>query len=112
MPDPDWTVVTDVARLQAGALVEAVVGRSVIVLAWVDGRPWAASGLCPHQFTRLAEGRIAEGRLHCPRHQASFCLRSGAPDERWQIDGLTLYPVRVSGEAVEIDARAVERPPG
>ena len=99
---PEWTAVTDVERLRAGELVEAVVDRTLLVLAWVDGRPWAASGLCPHQAARLAEGRIAEGRLHCPRHHASFCLRTGSPDPRWQIEGLRLYPVRVTGERVEV----------
>ena len=102
---PDWAAVTDVERLRAGELVEAVVGRTIIVLAWVDGRPWAASGLCPHQATRLAGGRIAAGRLHCPRHQASFCLRTGAPDPSWRIDGLKLYPARVAGDRVEVKLR-------
>jgi len=99
-------VATAAALRQAG-LLEVAAGGAVVLLAWFDGAPWAAQGLCPHQFARLCDGRIDGGRLHCPRHQASFDLRTGAPDDRWQISGLRLYPVRLRDGAVEIDLSAL-----
>ena len=103
-----WKPVIPVGELRRRGLAETAVGPCIVVLAWVDGAPWAASGLCPHESTRLAGGRIAGGRLHCPRHRASLCLRTGAPDDRWQIEGLTLDPVRVSGDLVELDVSVLQ----
>jgi nitrite reductase/ring-hydroxylating ferredoxin subunit len=101
--DATWQAVAAVEALRQTGLLEVAAGGVVVLLAWIDGAPWAAQGLCPHQFARLCDGRIDGGRLHCPRHQASFDLRTGAPDDRWQIGGLRLYPVRLRDGAVEID---------
>ncbi len=101
--DACWEATVPVSRLKEGDLIEHISASKLILLTWVDGRPWAAIGLCPHQFARLSEGRIEAGRLHCPRHQASFCLATGAPDDRWQISGIGLYKTRVRNEIVEVD---------
>lgn len=98
-----WEAVIGVDDLRKGGLVEHLSGSTLIVLGWVEGQPFAASGLCPHQFARLSEGRIEDGRLHCARHQASFCLRTGAPDDRWQITGIKLYNTRIRDGIVEVD---------
>lgn len=100
----DWEAVCDVDHLRKGDLIEHLSGTTLLVLAWIDGEPWAGSGLCPHQFARLSEGRIKDGRLHCARHQASFCLRTGTPDNRWQITGIRLYQTRVRNGLVEVDS--------
>jgi len=84
-------------------LLDVEIDGTLVLLAWIADGPWAAHGLCPHQSARLCEGRIQDGRLHCPRHQASFDLGTGAPDDRWQIDGLRLLPVRLRNGNVEVD---------
>ena len=68
-----WEAACSVDALKEGRLIEHMSKSMLLVLAWVDDAPWAATGLCPHQFARLAEGRIEGGRLHCARHLASFC---------------------------------------
>lgn len=97
-----WEPTCQVDELRKGRLVEHLSQSILIVLAWVDDQPWAGSGLCPHQFARLSEGRIQDGRLHCARHQASFCMQSGAPDDRWQIDGIKIFETRIKNGIVEI----------
>jgi 3-phenylpropionate/trans-cinnamate dioxygenase ferredoxin component len=104
-----WETVATAAALQRAGLMEVAAGGTVVLLAWVDGASWAAHGLCPHQFARLRDGRVEGGRLHCPRHHASFDLRTGAPDDRWQIAGLRLYPARLRGGAVQVDLSPGER---
>jgi nitrite reductase/ring-hydroxylating ferredoxin subunit len=98
-----WEAACSVDALKEGRLIEHMSKSTLLVLAWVDDAPWAATGLCPHQFARLAEGRIEGGRLHCARHLASFCLRSGEPDDRWQISGIRIYRTRVKDGIVEVD---------
>lgn len=101
-----WEAVCPVDTLREGGLVEHMSGSTLLVLAWVDDAPWAGTGLCPHQFARLSEGRIENGRLHCARHLASFCLRTGAPDDRWQITGIRIFGTRISDGIVEVDTGA------
>ncbi|MEM9441959.1 MAG: Rieske (2Fe-2S) protein [Pseudomonadota bacterium] len=98
-----WEPVCHVAQLKEGRLIERLIKSTLILLAWYDEGPWAGSGLCPHQFARLSEGWIQSDRLHCARHQASFCMRSGDPDDRWQINGIKLYRTRINDEIVEVN---------
>lgn len=98
-----WEAACPADSLREGQLIEHMSGSTLLVLGWIDEAPFAATGLCPHQFARLADGRIADGRLHCARHLASFCLQTGAPDDRWQISGIRIYRTRIRNGMVEVD---------
>lgn len=100
-----WETACSVEELTRDGLREHMSGRTLLVLAWLDGAPWAGTGLCPHNFARLVDGRVEGGRLHCYRHQASFCMATGAADNRWQIKGLTLYPTRIEDGFVQVAVR-------
>lgn len=97
-----WETVCSLAALEQAGMVEHMSGRNLLLIAWIDDAPWAATGLCPHNFARLSGGHIADGRLHCPRHQASFCLQTGDADDRWQIKGLRLYETMIHDGMVMI----------
>lgn len=44
-----------------------------------DGRPFAVSNLCRHQFAKLGRGRVTDdGRLECPWHRADYDVDTGA----------------------------------
>lgn len=98
----DFETACTVPELKRDRLREHKAGQMLLVVAWINEGPWAASGLCPHNFARLVDGRIEHGRLHCPRHQASFCLATGAADDRWQIDDLTLFPTIIEDGLVKV----------
>ncbi|MCJ2074192.1 Rieske (2Fe-2S) protein [Methylobacterium sp. E-041] len=53
----------------------------------------AAERACPHEGADLSLGRCAAGRIHCPRHLASFDLRSGKVSPGWSFRALRLYRV-------------------
>ena len=42
-----------------------------------DGVPFAVSNRCRHLFAPLGEGRVVDGCLECPWHQARYDVRSG-----------------------------------
>ncbi|WP_313899106.1 Rieske (2Fe-2S) protein [Methylobacterium sp. E-041] len=70
-----------------------LVGGQHLILMRDGARLVAAERACPHEGADLSLGRCAAGRIHCPRHQASFDLTSGAVSLGWSFRALRLYHV-------------------
>jgi 3-phenylpropionate/trans-cinnamate dioxygenase ferredoxin component len=102
-PEEGWIAVCDLGRLKAETIVR-VAGLDVLVI-WNEGDVVACDRACPHEQADLGLGRVAERRLFCPRHAASFDLRDGAITLGWPSPPLRLYPVRITGEQVWIEAQ-------
>jgi nitrite reductase/ring-hydroxylating ferredoxin subunit len=76
------------------------------VLLVRDGeRITACERACPHEQADLSLGRIANGRLFCPRHFASFGLEDGLISAGWPSRPLRIYPVSIADGQVWIDVR-------
>ena len=111
-PETEFVVVARLDALVDGALIPAMVDGHGLVLARRGSEVFAFQGTCPHEKADLAQGRIADGRLVCPRHLASFSLADGEASRGWRLDRLKLYPVRIAVDgAVAVDAGAVRRDP-
>jgi len=82
-----------------GVHAVTVEGRPV-VLAELDGRLVAFDGACSHAGGPLGKGSIADGRLQCPWHRATFDLRTGAPCAGPARKTLRRYPIRVEAGTV------------
>ena len=126
-----WTEVAKVADVAAGGLKFVRLGGVQGVLANCDGTFHAVSRRCGHMNAPLDQGTLAGHVLTCPLHFGQFDVRDGsvlaypldrhfgdeplpadarrvlAVEARLQrkirVDGLTTWPVRVVGEAVEVD---------
>jgi 3-phenylpropionate/trans-cinnamate dioxygenase ferredoxin component len=71
VPDPDRLPAADLPPGTVRRAGEWAVGND-------DGRLFAVSRRCRHQFADLAEGSIdADGCLVCPWHQSRYDVRSG-----------------------------------
>ena len=104
----NWVAVCPANRLTAQAFVCARLG-SVDLLLMRDGdRIFACERFCPHEQADLSEGRIADGRLFCPRHFASFDLRDGNMSAGWPSRDLRVYPARIEDDTVWVDAGAID----
>ncbi|MBY0296126.1 MAG: Rieske (2Fe-2S) protein [Methylobacterium sp.] len=88
------------------ALAPVRAGPHQLVLVRDGGRIVAAERACPHEGADLALGRCAAGRLHCPRHLASFDLRSGAVSPGWSFRALRLFPVETAADGLWITVAA------
>jgi 3-phenylpropionate/trans-cinnamate dioxygenase ferredoxin component len=111
--EPRFVAVARLDDLPDGQFLRVVVGNHSLVLARGGDAIYAFQGTCPHEKTDLAQGRIENGRLICPRHLASFALEDGQASRGWKLDALKLYPVHVAQGEIAVDADAVERnPPG
>ena len=102
-----WMPVCGLSRLISQTIVNARMTGVDLILIWNEGRAVACERICPHEQADLSLGRLSGGRLHCPRHAASFDLRNGQISFGWPSRPLRIYPVRVSDDQVWVDARSV-----
>ena len=91
----------ELAGLQGGKLVQAT-GQN-LALFNVEGNYYAIENTCPHRGGPLAEGPVEGDAVTCPWHGSKFNIKTGAvlapPADR----GVKSFPVRVSGENVEVE---------
>ena len=91
------------SRLDEDELVRLPYPPYDIVVALVDGVPFALEDSCNHAGASLAEGFLKGDRLVCPMHGYVFSLRSGellAP--KGLCDAQRRYKATVEGDDVVI----------
>ncbi len=79
----------------------------------VDGEPiavfhvgehyYATSDVCTHEEASLSEGDLDGELIECPLHGARFNVRTGEVKSLPAVVRLKTYPVRVVGDAVEVE---------
>jgi 3-phenylpropionate/trans-cinnamate dioxygenase ferredoxin component len=108
-----FVFVANLNQLPDGGFIRVAVDGHALVIARDRNTVYAFQSTCPHEKADLAQGRIEDGRLVCPRHLASFDLVNGQASRGWKLEALRLYPVRVEGDEIAVDRDAIRRnPPG
>lgn len=79
-----------------------VAGRSVVVTL-VDGQPYAFDELCTHAQCSLLDGELEGKTVLCPCHLGQFDLTTGAVLAGPPPAPLTVHPVRMTGDMLELD---------
>ena len=105
--DGKWMPVCGLSRLISQTIVCVRVTGVDLILVWNEGRAVACERMCPHEQADLGLGHLAQGRLVCPRHAASFDLQNGSISSGWPSRPLRLYPVRIVGDQICLDATAI-----
>ena len=103
----NWVAVCPAIDLTAQAFLRARVGAVDLLLMRDGERIFACERFCPHEQADLSQGRISEGRLFCPRHFASFDLLVGNMSAGWPSRDLRVYPARIEGDTIWVDAGAM-----
>lgn len=79
-----------------------MVGTRSIVLCHTRDGWFAVDNVCTHAYAKLSEGLLRKTRLICPLHGGSFDCRTGAAMGAPAVAPLATYPIRLTGEDVEI----------
>ena len=79
-----------------------------ILLARDGDRVDAIGAICPHAGGPLIEGIRDGGRIICPWHKASFCLRTGALLDPPAVDPVPRYTVHIKDDRVLVSPPAAE----
>jgi 3-phenylpropionate/trans-cinnamate dioxygenase ferredoxin subunit len=110
MTDPQYTVLGPAADIPPGATRDFQVADRSILVANCDGAFHAIEDRCTHDDGPLAEGRMVECQVECPRHGARFDLESGRPTALPAVRPVAVFPCRVN-EAGEIEVDLGAAPP-
>ena len=70
----------------------------------IDGRYYAIEDRCSHDDGPLCEGERDGFCIECPRHGATFDLRSGAVLSLPATEGVDVYSVSVRDGGIFVDA--------
>lgn len=91
------------ADLAPGAIrCGEVAGEMRLIVRDAAGNWHAVAALCSHALLPLAGGRVRGSALLCPHHGARFDLASGKALGPPASTGITVYPLRLVGDRIEI----------
>lgn len=102
MSETAYHPVTTLDELPSGARKVVHVAGREILLCNSNDRIFAVSNLCSHADERLDCGRMRGGWIACPVHGARFDLETGEAMNPPAIQPIATYPVRISGDQVEV----------
>ncbi len=84
-----------------GKLVE-VQGKK-FALFNVDGKFYAIDNTCTHRGGPLSEGELKGDEVTCPWHGSHFNVKTGSVLTPPARQGVKIFPVRVTGDDVEVE---------
>ena len=99
-----WRVVARVGDVPRGDVIAVAVDGVELVLGRDGDRYFATQRRCVHRGGDLAEGIVSRGHLICPVHAWRFSTETGCNAEASEFC-LVTYPVRVVGDAIEVDVQ-------
>jgi len=98
----EYLEIAPAAELPEGArLFIEVAGRSIVIFNLAD-KLYAIGDVCSHDNGPVGDGEIDETEIICPRHGARFDIRTGKATSLPAVLDIPSYPVRVTGEMIEI----------
>ena len=98
----EWQSVANLADLPAGGRQRVRLDGHSLLLFNLAGAVHAIADSCPHAGAWLGSGKLDGCWLRCPAHGMTFDVRTGRMRGGGGL-GLRAYPVRVEGDAVEVD---------
>jgi len=101
----EFTSVATVDELKPGERMVAEVGRHWVAIFNVDGTYYAIEDVCTHDDGPLAEGDLNGCIISCPRHGATFDLRTGKVLTPPALVDVQSYDVQIQGENIQVRAR-------
>ncbi len=98
----NWVDVCAAGALAPGEHVVVEAGDVSVVVFNLDGEFYALEDMCSHEDARLSEGMVEDHEIVCPRHGASFCLRTGKALTPPAYESVEIYAVRIEDDMLQI----------
>ncbi|MFY9578601.1 MAG: non-heme iron oxygenase ferredoxin subunit [Gaiellaceae bacterium] len=100
----DFVKVAETSEIPAGRLKLVDVGGTRVAVANVDGSFAAFSDECTHDGGPLSEGDLDGEIVTCPWHFSRFNVRTGEIVDSPAEEPVTVYEVKVEGDAIYVGA--------
>lgn len=107
---PNYIFVLSVDALEEGQGKTVFVNERDIALYKYEGQFYALDNTCVHRQGKLGDGWMNGPNVICPLHQWDYDVRTGISRYNSE-EAVAVYPVRVDGDHVQIDADAVPPKP-
>lgn len=104
-PSAEFFTVATVDELQQGERMVVEVGRRWVAIFNVDGTYYAIEDVCTHDDGPLAEGELSGCIIACPRHGATFDIRTGKVLSAPAMVDVKSYDVQIQGNDIQVKPR-------
>lgn len=94
--------VATIEDLKPGERIFVDTETQTIVIFNIAGEFFAIDDVCSHDQGPLGDGEVSNHEIHCPRHGASFDIRTGKVLSMPAITDIQAYPVRVTNGIVQL----------
>ena len=98
----NWHRVASSSDLADGEALAVDLGGTPLALYRIDGRIYAISDVCTHEYAVLSQGFIEAGTIECPLHAAQFDIPTGRCLSGPAMEDLRTYEVRQDGNDVYV----------
>lgn len=102
----EWVEVASLADVPEGNMLGVTVGDKEIALFNLGGTVCATSNLCTHAYAFLTDGWLDGETVECPLHAGVFEVRTGKGMGPPVPEDLKTFPVRLVGDAIEVNVGA------
>ncbi|MGA8535435.1 MAG: non-heme iron oxygenase ferredoxin subunit [Candidatus Tumulicola sp.] len=96
--------VAKLSQIAPGTTRRVVVAGQEILLCNAGGHLYAVEDVCTHDGGPLDQGELQGESVVCPRHGATFDVRTGDALTLPAVVPLMTFPVSVEGDDVFVDA--------
>lgn len=95
--------VARVSDVPAGTTKRVDAGGTELMLCNVDGEIYAIEDVCTHDGGPLDQGNLEGHCVICPRHGATFDVRTGEALTLPAVLPVGIFPVRVDGDEIYVE---------
>lgn len=99
-----WIRIAAATQLQDDEVIPITLGEAQLALYRSAGEFHVTDNVCTHQYALLSDGYVEDGCVECPLHQSRFDLRTGKAMCAPATQGIRVYPVRIDGDDILVDA--------
>jgi 3-phenylpropionate/trans-cinnamate dioxygenase ferredoxin subunit len=96
--------VAKVSEIAPGTTRRVVVDSMELLLCNVHGKFYAIEDVCTHDGGPLDQGQLEGDRVVCPRHGATFDVRTGDALTLPAVLPVLTYEVTLEGDDIFVDA--------
>ncbi len=105
---PRWVKVEEPLTVDDKSAVHLDIERYGVCVVRSLGEIHAIRDECTHGQVPLSEGDVESGYVECWLHGSRFDLTTGAPTGPPATEPVAVYPVRTSGDDIEVCLPAAE----
>lgn len=95
--------VAKISDIEEGKIKSFETRYATIAITRFQNKILAFEDVCSHDGEAISNGMLDGCIVTCPRHFAKFDLKSGKPLCMPATESISVYPVRVSGDDIEVD---------